>query len=259
MRLTTRILHDAGPPLFLLAALGAIWQVASGTGLLNSGVLPAPTDIGSAFVNQATLLGEHAATTTVEAIAGFLLGNATALALAVLFVHSRAAERGIYPIVIGARSVPVVALAPVLVLWLGFGLMPKILIASFLTFFPTLVNAVRGLRAMDMDVDELMQVLSATRRQVLWKVRLPSSLPYLFSAFRIGAGISFVGAIVAEWIGSDHGLGYLIVVSASQYDLALMWAAVAVAATAALVMFGAVVMTEHLVTPWAHKADTEVP
>ncbi|NCA14771.1 MAG: ABC transporter permease subunit [Proteobacteria bacterium] len=193
-------------------------------------VLPAPSIIGAQLVRDWALLVRHLQPTVIEAVGGFAIGNGIATALAALFVYT-----------------------PLLVVWLGNGYAPKIAIAALISFFPTLVNMTRGFGAATPDQLELMHALAATPWQVFRLVRWPASLPYLFAALRIASTSSVLGAIVAEWIGSDRGLGYLIVAATFEYRVARLWATITVATGTAVVAFLAVVAAERAVVPWARN------
>jgi NitT/TauT family transport system permease protein len=233
------------PPLVIIAAVMGGWEAASQWFGLPDYILPAPSRIWGAFIANPALFTKHAPITILEAAIGFVIGNSIAIFLAIAFVHSRTVERAIYPMAVGMRSIPFVALAPILIIWMGHGLAPKVTIAALVSFFPTLVNMVRGLRSVDREAFELMHTLSATRWQVLWKLRWPSATPFLFSALKISAAGTVLGAVVAEWIGSDRGLGYLVVMSTYEFRIPLLWAVIAVTSTLALTLFGMVIVAEH--------------
>ena len=154
---------------------------------------------------------------------GFAIGNGAGLLMAILFIHSDLARRTIFPLAIGAEAIPIVAVVPVLILWLGNGMAPKMFITSFLTFFPMLINALRGLRSADAEVNELLYTLSATSRQRLFMVRLPASVPFLFNALKLSACACVVSAIVGEWLAAEAGLGHLIVLYATMYKVPEIW------------------------------------
>lgn len=217
-------------------------------------VLPAPTAIWGQLVKDWSLLLRHAQPTVIEAAGGFLIGNAVAIALAALFVHSASLQRTLFPVAIGLRTVPLVAITPLLLVWLGNGYAPKIAIAALISFFPTLVNMTRGLAALDQQALDLLHTMSASRWQVFTKVRWPSSLPFLFSALKIAATSCVLGALVAEWIGSDRGLGYLVVASTFEFKIARLWATIALSSAIALSAFLLVVLAERLLVPWRHEA-----
>jgi NitT/TauT family transport system permease protein len=240
------------PPLLIIAAALGVWEAAGRWGGLADYILPTPSRIAGAFSANTTLFARHVPITALEAALGFMIGNTAGVLLAIVFVHSSTVERGVYPMAVAMRSVPFVALAPILVIWLGNGLTPKVIIAALVSFFPTLVNSVRGLRAVDPEALELMQTLSATRWQVLWKLRWPSAMPFLFSALKISAAGTVLGAVVAEWIGSDLGLGYVVLMSTYEFRIPLLWASIAVTSTMAMTLFGLVILAERL---WSYDAS----
>jgi NitT/TauT family transport system permease protein len=169
-------------------------------------------------------------------------------------VHRKAISETFFPLVVLINSIPVVAKAPILVLLLGNGFAPKIAIAAVISFFPTLVNMVRGLEAVNPQAMELMRVLSASKREIFLKLRLYNSLPYLFSALRISASSSVVGAIVGEWIGSNYGIGALIIQATYAFDSALLYATVLVGSAFSVAFFMAIALAERLIVRWQPPA-----
>ena len=163
-----------------------------------------------------------------EALLGFVVAFMVALVLAVLMVHVRPLERALLPVITMVQVTPIIALAPPLVVWLGFGLTPKVLMAALITFIPFTINAITGLRAVDPDSLEVMRSVDASRREVFTKLRLPHALPYLLAAARVCVGLALIGALVAEWSGSSEGLGYTMVRAQRNLDAAKVWAAVVV-------------------------------
>jgi NitT/TauT family transport system permease protein len=250
-RACASFVRDWVPPLMIILGVLAAWQIASSTGLVKEFVLPGVFTVIGAWFSDWALILKHARPTLIEALLGFAIGNTAAIALAVLFVHSNLAERGLFPVALGYRSVPLIALTPVLVLAMGNGMEPKIFIASMSCFFVTLVNMMRGLRSVDVEAAELMHSLSANWWQVLTKLRWPASMPFLFTALKLGAGSAFLGALVAEWVGSTEGLGYLIVLSSYQFHIPTMWATIFTASALALTGFFLVSLVERRVTRWA--------
>ncbi len=250
--LLTWLFSAAGSAALLLA-----WEAAVRGLNVPLYVLPAPTDIARQLGRDWPLLVRHMQPTVIEAAGGFLLGNLVAIALAAGFVHSAPLERTLFPIAIALRTIPLVAITPLLVVWLGNGYAPKIAIAALISFFPTLVNMVRGLGALDRQALDLLRTYSATPLQVFTKVRLPASLPYLFASLKISATSSVLGAVVAEWIGSDRGLGYLVVASTFEFRIARLWATIAVSSGVALAGFLLVVIAERLLVPWREEVSTQ--
>lgn len=237
------------PPLGILAVL-AYWELHIRLFNVPTYLVPAPSVIAQTFVEEWPTLQRNVGATMIEAVGGFVIGNAVAILLAILFVHNKTMERTLFPIAVAVRTVPIIAIAPILVLLLGSGYAPKIVIAALISFFPTLVNMVRGLEAVEASALELMRVLSATRAQTFFKLRLPSSLPFLFAALKISSASSVIGAIVAEWIGADVGLGYLIIVSTFEFRTGLLYATTVMASFLALGLFLAIVVLERLIVRW---------
>ena len=177
-----------------------------------------------------------------------------AIVLATIFVHNKSLEDAFFPLVVLINTIPVVAKAPILVLLLGNGMEPKIAIAALICFFPTLVNMVRGLESVNPQAMELMRVLSASKREIFFKLRLQNSLPYLFSALKIAASTAVIGAIVGEWIGSTVGIGALIIQSMYAFDSAMLYATVIVGSAFSVLFFLTITLIERFAVRW--KAPT---
>jgi NitT/TauT family transport system permease protein len=237
-------------PLVGACGVVAVWQVLITRLHVEPYLVPAPTAVLSALANQWPLLVKNAWPTAIESLAGFAIGNLFAIGMAAVFVHSKTLEQTFYPMAVVLRTIPIVAVAPILVLLLGQGYAPKIAIAALISFFPTLVNMVRGFGAVDPQALELMRVLSASKWEIFFKLRLINSLPFLFAALKIATGACVIGAIVAEWIGSDVGLGVLVINATSQFDTPLLYATMAVASAMALLFFGVVALLEKLIVRW---------
>ena len=236
----------------IVAAFGilALWQgIVSGFGVPDW-IAPSPVQVLQVFVERGDVLWTNFWPTLMEAASGFLVGNTVAAVLAVWFVHSQLAERAFYPIAVFVNTIPIIAVAPILVLLLGNGYAPKIVIAALICFFPTLVNMVRGLKAVSPQMLELMRVLSASGREVLFKIRLQSSLPFLFAALKIASTTCVIGAIVGEWIGSNYGLGALILEATYNYRAPLLYATVILGAGMAVAAFAIVTLIERRVLKW---------
>ena len=236
----------------ILAAIGLLllWQlIVSGFGVPTY-IAPSPIQVLEVFGNQGNVLWINFWPTLMEAAAGFALGNAIAVVLAVWFVHSQLAERAFYPIAVFVNTIPIIAIAPILVLMLGNGYAPKIVIAALICFFPTLVNMVRGLKSVSPQMLDLMRVLSASEAEVLWKIRLQSSLPFLFAALKIASTTCVIGAIVGEWIGSNYGLGSLIIEATYNFRAPLLYATVILGAGMAVAAFTATSLVERRVLKW---------
>lgn len=242
------------PPILAVVGLLSLWQlIVTGFGVPTY-MAPSPLEVLNAFGENADTLWRNFWPTFMEAGLGFLAGNLAAILLAVWFVHSRTAERAFFPIAVFVNTIPIIALAPILVLIFGNGVAPKIIIAALICFFPTLVNMVRGLKAVPPATLDLMRVLSASRSETFWKVRIQSSLPFLFSALRIASTTCVIGAIVAEWIGSSFGLGALIIEATYNFRAPLLYATVFSAALLAVLLFALVNIVEARVIRWKSPA-----
>jgi NitT/TauT family transport system permease protein len=240
-----RLLPTAGGAALLLVwwALVTVFQV-------RPFIAPSPLVVAITLYQKFDMLVANLMPTALEALCGFLLGNTIAIAIATVFVHRKTIEQAFFPIAVLIHAIPVVATAPILVLLLGNGLAPKVSIAAIICFFPTLVNMVRGLESVGVQPMELMHVLSATPREVFFKLRVPTSLPFLFSALRIAASTATVGAIVGEWIGSQVGIGALIIQATYNFDSALLYATVLCGSCFSVAFFQVIRLIERLVVRW---------
>ncbi|MGQ0569943.1 MAG: ABC transporter permease [Armatimonadota bacterium] len=237
-------------PLATFLAVLALWQAVTVVFKVPQYLAPSPLQVVHALRTQSDVLAVNTWPTLLETIGGFLVGNLIAILIAIGFVHNRVFQQTIYPLAVTIRTLPIVAISPIIVLMLGLGYTSKVAIAALITFFPTLVNMVDGLNAVDPQALELMHVNSASRWEVFRFLRWPTSLPYLFSALRIASTASLLGAIVAEWIGSNSGLGYLILAATYDYRTPLLYATMAVASALALTLFGIVSLVERYAVPW---------
>ncbi|TKB54632.1 MAG: ABC transporter permease, partial [Mesorhizobium sp.] len=174
-----------------------------------------------------------------------VIGNLAGVLLAVVFVHSRILQAAYFPVVLFFNTIPILALSPIIILIFGLGMTPKIVIAAVICFFPTLVNMIRGLDSASDNEHELFRVLSATRWEIFWSLRLPRALPMLFSSLRIASATAVIGAIVGEWIGSDKGLGALIIQATFNYQSDRLYAAIVLSSSLSIAMFSIVVLLER--------------
>jgi NitT/TauT family transport system permease protein len=195
-------------------------------------------------------MADNVGMTMLAASLGFVTGTVAACVAAVLFLYSRSLERAFFPWAIILKTIPVLAIAPLLTIWLGFGIAPKVAIAAIACFFPTLVNVTRGLRSLDASLLDFMQVIQAPPLQVFWHARLYAAAPYLFSAMKITVGMAVIGAIVAEFTGANVGIGTLIVNAGYQQDTAMLFSAITVTSLATIVLFYLVTALEKLMLFW---------
>jgi ABC-type nitrate/sulfonate/bicarbonate transport system permease component len=237
-------------PVVIIALVVIGWEVAVRVDNTPRWFLPAPTDVWRELLKSHRLIWGHTWTTLKEMLVGLSLAFVMGVVLAVCIASSRLVERALYPLIIASQAVPIIALAPVLLIWFGYGLTPKVIVVVLTCFFPIVVSTVDGLRATDPDAIALLRSMGASRWQIMRIVRIPASLPYLFSGTRIAATWSVIGAIVGEWVGASSGLGYLMTRSASQFQTPRLYAAVLVAAALGIVLFLLVAAIERVALPW---------
>jgi NitT/TauT family transport system permease protein len=237
-------------PIGAAILLLALWQIGVMFFHIRPFIAPAPSAVAATLYDKFALLIGNLAPTATEALAGFVIGNSIAILAATIFVHQRAAEEAFFPMAVMFHTIPVMAYAPILVLMLGNGLEAKVAISALVCFFPTLVNMTRGLRAVSPQQLELMRILSATPNEIFFKLRLKSSLPFLFAALKIAAATSVIGAIVGEWIGATSGIGALIIQATYNFDSALLYATIVVGSVFSAAFFGVISWLERFFLKW---------
>jgi ABC-type nitrate/sulfonate/bicarbonate transport system permease component len=243
-----------GPPLIILVVVLGAWELAVRILDTPSWLLPTPSTIARTSVQMETL-PEFTRLTLLTALAGFGISVVLGVTLAAGIAQFRFMERGIHPYIVLANAIPVVAIYPLLTIWLGFGITPRVLTVSMMTLFPIVTNTARGLKAADPLMLELMRSLNANRWEVFSKVQFPSALPYIFAGFRIAATLSLIGAVVAEFYGADQGLGFLVIISASQLQTPQLFVAVCVLALLGISLFILFGQLERMVSRW--RIDTQ--
>jgi len=241
--------------LWLAISLGAgliIWHLVSRLLGLPAFILPGPGMVWQRFLQSLVdgQLGKHTLATLLEVLAGLLLGGLSATILGYLLSKFPAFEKLISPYLVASQSIPIVAIAPLLVIWFGVGISSKILICSLIVFFPILINTVVGLREVPQDLSDLMESLGANRLQTFWKLEVPAALPIFLGGVRVGATLSVIGAVVGELVGADRGLGFLINVGRGQYDTALVFVSVITLVAMAMSLYGLVLLIETHFLSW---------
>jgi NitT/TauT family transport system permease protein len=237
------------PLIGVFALLFGWWALVVGLDV-KPFIAPSPFLVLETLYTKRAVLLDNMWPTAMEAAGGFLIGNLVAIVIATIFVHNKTLHEIFFPVALMLNAIPIVAKAPVLVLLMGNGVEPKIAIAALVCFFPSLVNMVRGLDAANPQAMELMRVLSASKTEVFFKLRLFSSLPYLFSALRISASLAVIGAVVGEWIGATQGIGALIIQATYNFDSALLYSAIVMSALLTGAFYLAVALAERAVVRW---------
>lgn len=247
-----------GPAVVLTVALLAVWELAVRANLSFAQSLPAPDVIAQALVNNWDIIYDNAIPTLLETVLGLLAATTLGLLLAVLLDLSVWTRRAIYPLLIVSQTIPIVALAPLMLIWFGFTITPKIIVVLLYCFFPIAVATADGLASAEPDLLKLLRSMGASRWQMLWLVRLPGALPAFFSGLRIAATYSVTGAIAGEFVGAEKGLGIYMLTSTNSHALPVVFATIVVTAVLSLALFALVNLIERLALPWYHAARTVV-
>lgn len=243
------------PPLLVAALIGA-WQLAATSGalanLLNleSLLVPSPSEIAESLWQNRSLLAENAWVTLQEVLLGLALAIAAGVIFAVAMRLSETLRLAFYPLLVASQSIPIVAIAPILVVWFNFGIGPKLFIVSLICFFPVTVNTLDGLSSVDPEATKMMRTLDASRRQILWRVEGPAALPYFFSGAKIAAAVAVIAALFGELAGAESGLGVLIRQDNAQLETARVFAAVLILAVMGMALFGIFAAAERRVVTW---------
>ena len=242
-------------PVLALVAFLAIWQIACTFQWVPTFMLPSPLGVIDALVSNAELISTHALTTIVEALIGLGLGIAFGFAIAVLMERFYIVDAALSPIITISQTIPIVAIAPLLVLWFGYDMLPKILLVALTTFFPIAVSLSVGFKSVDRDEIDLLRTFGASRFQIFRYVKLPGAAASFFSGLRISATYSVVGAVVAEWLGGFEGLGVFMTRVRKSYDYESMFAAIIVISLVSLLFLGVTKLLERACMPWNRKRD----
>ncbi|MEW8287509.1 MAG: ABC transporter permease [Candidatus Thiodiazotropha endolucinida] len=245
------------PALAFIILVIILWEFVVRVFSIPEYLLPTPSDIVHRMLSMNSDLLMHTGITALESALGFLLGSAFGILLAVLFVHSRTLELGIYPYAIALKTVPIVAIAPLLIVWFGNGILPKVIVAAIISFFPVVVNATKGLRSIDAEAFDLFESMSATTSQTFFKLRVPSALPYIFAALRISSTLAVIGAIVGEFSGADRGLGFFIMISSHRLETTDMFVGIILSSFLGILFFYGIALLEKLIVPWEKGISVE--
>ncbi|MGQ0550803.1 MAG: ABC transporter permease [Armatimonadota bacterium] len=237
-------------PAVLLVGILLAWEVFVRTSGVPNFVLPPPSRILAFLAAHWQAVLYHALVTIRQALSGFLLSVTIGIFLGIVIVQFKFLEEAFLPLLVTTQVIPTIAIAPLLVIWLGFGSAPKIAVAFLVSFFPIVINTVAGLRAVEEDLLYLIRGLSATRWQELFKIRFPHALPYLFAAFRVSITLSLIGGVVGEFVSADQGLGFLILVGSGRLQTEQIFASILVLGIAGIGLFNLILALERLLLPW---------
>jgi ABC-type nitrate/sulfonate/bicarbonate transport system permease component len=243
-------------PVALIAALVGLWQIAASTGWIAEALnlepflVPSPAEVGDAIWDNRTLLWENTWVTLREILFGLLAGAVVGIGLATAMRFSRVLRDAVFPLTVAVQAVPIVVIAPILVVWFGYGIGPKVVIVAFAVFFPITVNLLDGLRAVDPEAVKMMRTLDASRWATFRRVEVPTALPYFFSGAKVAVAIAPIVALFAELVGSSSGLMHQIVTDNASLEVARVFAAVVILMVIGLLLFALSALAERLVVRW---------
>lgn len=244
-------------PVLAIGIILTVWQLLSITGVVPKFMLPSPLEVVKAFISDFPLLMEHAKTTLVEAFLGLSLGILLGFCIAVLMDRYEIAYKAIYPVLVITQTVPTVAIAPLLVLWLGYGIIPKVTLIIITSFFPIAVGLLDGFHSADKDALNLLKAMGANRLQSFIHIKLPSALSHFFAGLRISVSYSIIGAVVAEWLGGFSGLGVYMTRVRKSYSYDKMFAVIFFISLISLLLMFLVTLLQKGLMPWDRKEKTK--
>lgn len=243
-------------PLLALAVILIIWYICNEKEVVPAYMLPSPTDVAKAFADNFSIMMKQAAVTLQEAVYGLLIGIVLAFIVAVLMDSFSFLRKAIYPILVITQTIPTIAIAPLLVLWMGFGMAPKITLVVITTFFPIAIGLLGGFESVDEDAIHLMRAMGANKFQIFRYTKLPGAAPSFFSGLRISASYAVVGAVVSEWLGGFEGLGVYMTRVKKAYAFDRMFAVIVFISVISLLLMLLVTLLEKAVMPWQNKENT---
>jgi putative hydroxymethylpyrimidine transport system permease protein len=241
-----------GAAALLVLAFFGTWELYAVLGSVDDLLLPAPHEVAQSMWRDRALLWDDFTVTASEVLLGILVAGAAGFACAVMLHLSLVLRRSTYPLLVASQAIPIPIVAPLLVVWLGFGIAPKLVIIGLISFFPIAVTTLDALARVDRELIKLMRTLDASRLQILRRIELPAALPGLFSGAKVAVAVASIGAVFAEWIGSSSGLGNLVQQAIPQLLTARAFAAVLILSAFSIALFGLLTLVERLVVPWAH-------
>jgi len=244
-------------PFILILLILVLWDVTIRLFGIKPYLIPAPEAVVRQLVAEWPKLWRESLVTTYATLGGFALSIAFGVPMALLIAYSRTVESFVYPLLVFSQSVPKIAIAPLFVVWFGFGMIPKVICAFMLGFFPVVVSTVAGFKSVDADMIDLARSMRATRLATFMRISLPQALPSLFAGLKVSVTLAVVGAVVGEFVGSNSGIGYLLQIANGNFDLPLMFAALTVLSGIGVLLFVAVDVVERLTIPWhaSHRND----
>lgn len=242
-------------PLLAICVLLGIWQFVSGTGIVEKYLLPSPLDVVKAFIGEFPMLMDNAKVTMIEALLGLGAGILVGFLFAVLMDRFEKLYQAFYPIIVLTQTIPTVAIAPLLVLWFGYEMLPKVILVIVATFFPITVSLLNGFRAADKDTINLMRSMGASNMQIFWYVKFPESLEQFFASLRISVSYAVVGAVISEWLGGFSGLGVYMTRVKKSFSFDKMFAVIFLISAISLLLMWIVDVLQRKCMPWKENDE----
>lgn len=237
-------------PVLLILLIIVLWELAIVIFRIPPYLIPAPDAVIKQLIVEWPRLFREAVPTTYATLGGFALSIAFGIPMALMIAYSRTIESFVYPLLVFSQSVPKIAIAPLFVVWFGFGIIPKVIAAFMLGFFPVVVSTVMGFKSVDRDMLDLARSMKASKIETFMRISLPHALPSIFAGLKVSITLAVVGAVVGEFVGSNSGIGYLLQIANGNFDLPLMFAALTVLSGIGVVLFVAIDVVERLMIPW---------
>ena len=250
-------LIDLIPSILIVIIVFVLWEILVNIQNIPTWLLPPPSEIFKSLYLDFSKLFDHTLVTLQEILIGFIVALIFGFVIASAIGLSNTVEKSLYPFLISLQTIPIIVIAPMLLVWVGYGLLPKIIVVALISFFPIVVNTADGMKSLDTDMKKLLLTMGASNWQIFRKIMIPSSLPYLFSGVRIAVSLSVIGAVIGEWVGSSEGLGYLMIRSKPQFLTELVFASIFILSAIGIGLFLLVGILERLIIPWSRFENSK--
>ncbi|MGM0922215.1 MAG: ABC transporter permease [Bacillota bacterium] len=253
LRNTVKTLSGIALPGIVLLSFLFLWELAVIVSKVEKWILPRPTHIFITLAEMRGTIGGHILQTMAEAVLGLLIAVTAGVLIAILIDMSHWVRKAVEPLLVLSQTIPIIALAPLLIIWFGFGIFPKVIVVALVCFFPIAINLSDGFRLIDRDMVKLMRTLGASRRQMFIKLKLPAATPFFFSGLKIAGTYSVMGAVIGEWLGASKGLGILLTRSSQSFLTDKVFATIVLIVGLSLIIFALIEILARIMMPWKYK------
>jgi NitT/TauT family transport system permease protein len=247
-------IYKWGLPLLIVIIIFLFWEIMVFIQDIPRWLLPPPSAVITSLIIDYKIIFNHTWITLLEVVLGFVIALSAGFLLASVIGISKTIEKSIYPFLIASQTIPIIVIAPMLLVWVGYGLLPKVIVVALISFFPIVVNTSDGMRSIDGDMEKLLLTMGAHKWHIFFKLRIPTSIPYLLSGMKVAMPLCVIGAVIGEWVGSSQGLGYLMIRSKPQFQTELVFAAILILSIMGITLFLLVGIIERLMIPWLHDS-----